>query len=239
MDSNCAPLELRLNASALSDPNALMPPVSIIELNSLCVSALIDSGSTHCFIDTNFVNKNLLSPYSIAPLSLRLLDGSARSVITQATDLSIRFPSGDVTSATFYVTSLDSSCPLVLGYTWLTRYNPLIDWVLGLISFRSNEQRMPTPQAPSSDVSTIVTPSTPDNPLSPLTDSPTPSPHISLVNAAAFLRICQLEDSEPLTLRLAPQSTQLQSAYIRTTPPPDLPNVPKDYHDFADIFSKS
>ena len=117
--------------SALSDPNSLMPSITIISLITPPVSALVDSGSSHCFIDSTFVNKHSLTTYMISPLELCLLDGSSNTYITEAITLDIQFSTGEVNSETFYVTPLDSSCVLVLRHSWLTHYNPLIDWVLG------------------------------------------------------------------------------------------------------------
>ncbi|KIM50369.1 hypothetical protein SCLCIDRAFT_34361 [Scleroderma citrinum Foug A] len=125
INSNCAPKELRLNASALFDPNSLMPSVSIMSLVMPPVSALVDSGSSHCFIDSKFVNKHSLETYSITLLELHLLDSSSNTFVTEATKLNIHFSTGEVTSKTFFVTLLDFSCVLVLGHSWLTHYNPL------------------------------------------------------------------------------------------------------------------
>ena len=80
---------------------------------------------------------NNLSHYSVPPIILRLFDGTTTTIITEATNLSIRFPSGDVTPTTFYVTPLDSYCRIVLRHNWLIQYNPLIDWVLSSIEFRT------------------------------------------------------------------------------------------------------
>ena len=100
--------------------------------------SLVDSGSSDSFIDSGFVEKHHLAAYTIPAIRLRLIDGTCNSVITQAIKLHIRFSSGEKQHVNFYVTPLDSSCTLVLGYCWLNQYNPSIDWVHNCIMFRTN-----------------------------------------------------------------------------------------------------
>ena len=139
------------------------------------ILALIDSGSSHCFIDSKFVSEHSIPTKSIPPITLRLFDGSSNSTITYMISLPIRFPreSFDID---FYVTPLDHLCTTFLGYNWLTRYNPLINWVLSSITFRTPvcsglDSDMTSPPAPASPM-----PSLPPNPNSPVNPTPPPNP---------------------------------------------------------------
>ncbi|KAG6328481.1 hypothetical protein ID866_10608 [Astraeus odoratus] len=118
--------------SALSDPDPLKPVVYIPDYDVSNVITLLDSGSSHCFIDPIFI-----------------FNGTCNSFITQLAHFSVHFPSGGVTPFSFYVTLLDLSCSLVLGYNWLTCYNPLIDWVLCSINFHSVLQGFPKQSQPT------------------------------------------------------------------------------------------
>jgi len=105
VDSGSAPKEAHLNTSTLYDPNSLMPHVSLLSLDLPKIRALVDSGSTHCFVDIKFAHKNKFTTYSVTPIVLQLFDGSSNFVITEAVDLSVQFPAtGDVTPMTFYLT---------------------------------------------------------------------------------------------------------------------------------------
>ena len=63
---------------------------------------------------------------------------------------------------------------------------------------------------------------------------------IALINAAAFVHACKLEGS--MTFRLDLASLELSShttSVPETYDPVDLLDIPKDYYNFADVFSKA
>ena len=130
-----------LNASALSDPHSLFVSLtfSLIlgqdYLNKIPFQALVNSRSTHCFINSKFVDTHYLKTSATPPVALCLFDGSLNSNIFKIANLSIIFPTGDYINLDFYITPLDFSCSLVLGYNWLAQHNPLINWVNRLINF--------------------------------------------------------------------------------------------------------
>ena len=129
-------------------PNALFLSITTSLLpNTIIFKALVDSGSTHCFVDSCFVEEKNMTGYSINPIHLKLFDGSSSShMITKSIEIPLQITPGHITPFTFYLTMLDPSCVVVLGYNWLTRYNPLIDWVLSSITFPSTHIENPIPE---------------------------------------------------------------------------------------------
>ena len=144
---------------------------------------------------------------------------------------------------TFYVTPLDSDCRIVLGHNWLTQYNPLIDWVLSSIEFRTPLQQVPAPsslpdhdaQSPSAlrlDLSSVSSPSLTDSLKAPGLWAPP----IALINAVAYVCACKLEGSIQFSIQLQPNSA-LRAALADAVP--NLSTVPEEYHNFTNIFSKA
>ena len=222
--------------SALSDPNSFQLSLTSYKISDskIPLLALVDSGSTHCFIDNKIVAKYIsdFDQYSILPIELKLINGTSNSIITQAVKLPISFPTGETFDIDFYVTPLNLSCPLVPGYNWLTCYNPLIDWVSGSITFHSTSLDtlilMMSPAASSTELTSQ--------------DPPIPTPdhvstlHISFINGAAFAHALQLPGVQIFSLSFSDPSITGKSASISSDP--DLSHVPEEYHDFADVFSE-
>ena len=198
--------------------------------------SLVDSRSSDSFIDSVFTSTNHLLTTWIPPIWLHLMDGTSNSVITQALDLHIRFPTGKTQTLSFFVTPLDQGCMIVLGYHWLTQYNPSIDWVLGHIYFFQTSQHKskmsPSTETEPSSVPLALVP-IPMQPSLPVTPH---KPQVTLINAAVYLCACKLEGSQCFQLQISLHKVMGCSTATSSV---DLTSLPKEYHDFTDGFNKS
>jgi len=82
----CATMSpMRLNVSALSDPNSLCislvsPLVCALDyLQPISIQTLVDSGSTHCFLDSAFAHGHSLPTTPTPPVELHLFDRTLMS----------------------------------------------------------------------------------------------------------------------------------------------------------------
>ena len=244
---------IQLNAFALSDPHSLFISLTSLlilgqdHLNKIPFRALIDSGSTHCFVDSKFVDTHHLKTSATPPVALCLFDGSSNSTISEIANLPIIFSTGNCMNLDFYVTLLDSSCSLVLEYNWLAQHNPLIDWINGPINFCPSLQENLAPSciAANTPLTSLFFLDTPLQSLDSIASIPASEtsvsnsewPNIAIINTTAFLHTSKLLGSHNFELCLHSLDIQANSAKLAETP--DLSNVPSEYHEFTNIFSKT
>ena len=68
------------------------------------------------------------------------------------------------------------------------------------------------------------------------TSDPVSALHISFINGTAFSRALQLPGVQSFSLSFSDPTVTGKSASVSSDP--NLSHVPKEYHDFADVFSK-
>src|SRR5260370_33534107 len=120
----------------------------------------------------------------------------------------ITFSTGEPHHLEFFVTTLDENYSLVLGYDWLARYNPSIDWTETKITFR--EPKHPKGKPASGE-----------------------KVDIRMVSALMMAKICRDPGTPTFMISMA-DLTPLQPTATDT-----LNNIPAEYHDFSDVFSRA
>ena len=100
------------------------------------VNALLDSSATGMFMDKKFAEGNNISMRLLnRPIRVYNVDGTLNhggSITHEATLMMSH--KGHKEKATFEVCDL-GKCPLIIGFTWLHKHNPDINWRAGNIEF--------------------------------------------------------------------------------------------------------
>src|SRR5260221_14044021 len=110
-------LVIWLNSTSLSPNSFLLSLTSAtISEHSHTFVALLDSGSSHCFIDKVFAKKNKLALSKLLSIILlQLFDGSAQNSVSHKTNIPLTFSTGKTHQTEFYITKLDKGYSVILG----------------------------------------------------------------------------------------------------------------------------
>src|SRR5258705_8131215 len=224
---------IRLNSTSLS-PNSFL-----LSLTSASISkhahpfvALLDSGSSHCFVDELFAKKNkLLLSKLPSTIPLQLFDGSTRNSVSHKTTILLTFSTGETHWMEFYVTKLDKGYSIVLGYDWLVHHNPSINWAETKVVFLGTVKAPERPAIPTSSKF-----------------------NIQMVSAKMISHLCH-EPGNSIYCLDHHSNVEVDKAFPHSTSPHSKPTsdshsihtstlaldsmgrIPVDYHKFHKVFS--
>src|SRR5260370_11944280 len=119
---------IRLNSTSLSLNSFLLSLTSAsISKHAHPFVALLDSGSSHCFVDKLFAKKNkLLLSKLPSTIPLQLFDRSTWNSVSHKTTIPLTFSTSETHRMEFYVTKLDKGYSIALAYNCLVTLNPSI-----------------------------------------------------------------------------------------------------------------
>jgi hypothetical protein len=114
--------------------NSISVPINIGS-SKQTVETLIDSGAGGLFIDQNYA-KNFDINYLDEPVKAYNVDGTKNKQGTINAYVNLEFSLGERKfKERFYVTGLAKQ-RIILGFPWLHKYNPIINWKKGEVTFK-------------------------------------------------------------------------------------------------------
>jgi len=111
-------------------PICIHGPLNVIE-----VGALLDSGTTGCFVDKSWtLHHHLKLSKLVKPIPVLNIDGTRNQEgdITHYVLLMIHV--GKHAKKLWCAVMCLGKMPLILSHTWLKKHNPNIDWTTGLVN---------------------------------------------------------------------------------------------------------
>ena len=112
-----------------------IPLSTVMNAKIVETQALIDCGAGGMFINQNFAQN--FEIYSLTkPITAQNVDGTInkKETIKSYVELEFKINSRKFRKW-FYVTGLGKQ-KIILGFTWLQKYNPLVDWKTGKIKWK-------------------------------------------------------------------------------------------------------
>src|SRR5258708_16586052 len=199
---------MALHTSSLS-PNSFFLSLTSTSVRNLLrpFCALLDSGSSHSFVNEAFATNNRLKfLYLPNPILLKMFDRSTPSNVSKKVWMPITFSTGEMHHLEFFVTNLDENYSLVLGYDWLAQHNPNIDWMETKIMFREpkNPKKEPASRRKID---------------------------IRMVSTVTMTKLCK----DPGTSTFVISTHDLNPSQATATEIPD--SILAKYHEFRDVFS--
>ncbi len=172
--------------------------------------ALLDSGASACFLDEEFSKlNNIPIVRKPEPVHVEVIDGrplSSGDVTHETIPLDVLLDNHS-SRVTFNIIKTPSN-PVILGLSWLEKYNPHIDWVARKLEFCTIEcaHEDPSRKPQKSHKARLRKP--------------------LVIGARAFMRAAK--KGTPFVIYATPTS---EAATTSTT-------IPEEYKDFQDVFEK-
>jgi RNase H-like domain found in reverse transcriptase/Reverse transcriptase (RNA-dependent DNA polymerase)/Integrase zinc binding domain/Chromo (CHRromatin Organisation MOdifier) domain len=221
--------------------------------------ALIDSGATGRFIDSEYVKSRRIATRTLSrPIPVFNVDGSPNEAgaITEVVSCILRFEA-HTERAIFYVTRLGKE-HLILGHSWLREHNPEINWQTGKVSmtrchaqcstcradarrirleFKAHVRRLDSCRAgPFPDFSDSCEFEEGDNDREDGTCAPIPEDFP--LEEGDRLFASSLHPEPQLINATGNISQRLAEAFARNAPQIVHESIPSSFQDFQDVFSK-